>query len=89
MVSINFLYCRSLRPTAWIASDEMRATLSLALNDDNRVVNLTQSPMLSDSMMLTWECSVGNLFKSACKMAGGLHKIASEVCATSQGSVGW
>ena len=89
MVSINFLFCRSLRPAAWIVSGEMRATLSLAPNDENRVVNLTQSFMLSDSMMFTWECSVGNPFKSACKIAGGLRKIASEVCATSQGSVGW
>ena len=51
MVSINFLYCRNLCPAAWIASGEMSATLSLALNDDNRVVDLTQSSMSSDSMM--------------------------------------
>ena len=74
MVSIKFLYCRSLCPATWIASGEMSATLSLAPNDDNRVVDLTQSSMLSDSMMSTWEGSVGNPFRSACKMAGGLRK---------------
>ena len=77
-MSINFLYCRSLCPTDRIASGEMSATLSLALNDDNRVVDLTQSSMSSDSMMSTWEGSVGNPFRSACKMAGGLHETASE-----------
>ena len=78
MVSINFLYCRSLRPAAWIASGEMSATLSLAPNDDNRVVDLTQSSMSSDSMMSTWEGLVGNPFRSAFKMASGLRKTASE-----------
>ena len=78
MVSINFLYCRSLRPAARIASGEMSATLSLAQNDDNRVVDLNQSSMLSDSMMSTWEGSVANPFKSACKMDSGWHEIASE-----------
>ena len=79
MVSINFLYCRSLCPAARIVSGEMSATLLLAPNDDNRVVDLTQSSMLSDSMMSNWEGSVGNPFRSACKMAS----------ATSQCSVGW
>ena len=78
MVSINFLYCRSLCPAAWIASGEMSATLSLAPNDDNRVVNLTPSSMSSDSMMSNWEGSVGNPFRSACKMGGGLQETASE-----------
>ena len=45
---------------------------------DNRVVDLTQSSMSSDSMMSNWEGSVGNPFRSACKMAGGLHETASE-----------
>ena len=53
IVSINFLYCRSLCPAARIASGEMSATLSLASNDDNRVVDLTQSSMSSDSKMST------------------------------------
>ena len=34
--------------------------------------------MTSDSMMSTWESSVGNPFKSACKMAGGLRETALE-----------
>ena len=58
MVSINFLYCRNLCPAARIASGEMSTTLSLAPNDDNRVVDLTQSSMSSDSMMSNWEGSV-------------------------------
>ena len=78
MVSINFLYCRSLCPASRIASGEMSPTLSLALNDDHKVIDLTQSSMSSDSMMSTWEGSVGNPFKSACKTAGGLCKTASE-----------
>ena len=78
MVSINFLYCRSLHPAARIASGEMSATLSLAPNDDNRVVDFTQSSMPSDSMMFTWEGLVGNPFRSAFKMAGGLRKTPSE-----------
>ena len=78
MVSINFLYCRSLCPAARIASGEMSATLSLAPNDDNRVVDLTQSSMSSGSMMSNWEGSVGNPFRSACKMAGGLRETAPE-----------
>ena len=78
MVSINFLYFRSPHPAARIASGEMSATLSLAPNDDYRVVDLTQSSMSSDSMMFTWEGSVGNLFRSACKMAGGLRETTSE-----------
>ena len=77
MVSINFLYRRSLCPAARIASGEMRATLSLALND-NTVVDLTQSSMWSDSMMSNWEGSVGKPFRSACKMVGGLRETASE-----------
>ena len=78
MVSINFLYCRSLCPAARIASGEMSATLSLAPNDDNRVVDLTQLSMSSDSMMSNWEGSVGNPFRSARKMTGGLRETASE-----------
>ena len=72
------LHCRSLCPAARIASGEISAILSLALNDDNRVVDFTQSSMSSDSMMSTWEGSVGNPFRSACKMAGGLRETASE-----------
>ena len=78
MMSVNFLYCRSLRPAARIVSGEMSATLLLAPNDDNRVVDLTQLSMSSGTMMSTWEGSVGNPFRSACKMAGGLRKTASE-----------
>ena len=78
MVSINFLYCRSLHPAAQIASGEMSATLSLAPNYDNRIDDLTQSSMSWDSMMSKWEGSVRNPFRSACKMAGGLRETASE-----------
>ena len=73
-----FFVLQSLCPAARIASGEMSATLSLALSDDYRVVDLTQSSMSSDSMMSTWEGSVGNPFRRACKMAGGLHETASE-----------
>ena len=78
MVSINFLYCRSLCPATQIASGEMSTTLSLALNDDNRGVDLTQLSMSSNSMMSTWEGAVRNSFRSACKMAGGLRETTSE-----------
>ena len=78
MVSINFLYCRLLCQAARIASGEMSATLSLAPNDDNRVVDWTKSSMSSDSMMSNWEGSVGNPFRSTSKMAGGLRETASE-----------
>ena len=87
MVSINFLYCRSLCPAARIASGEMSATLSLAPNDDNRVGDLTQLSMSSDSIMPIWEGSVRNPFRSASKM--GCAKQHRRLCATSQSSVGW
>ena len=89
MVFINFLYCRSLHPAVRIASGEMSSTLLLAPNDDNRVVDLTQLSMSSDSMISNWEGSVGNPFRSACKMAVGCEKQHRRPCATSQGSVGW
>ena len=72
------LYCGSLCPAARIMSAEVSSMLLLAPIVANRVVNLTQLSTSSDSMMSNWEGSAGNIFRSACKMAAGLWKPASE-----------
>ena len=51
IVSINLLYCGSLRPATCIMSGEMSTILSLALNVASGVVDLTQLSMSSESMI--------------------------------------
>ena len=64
IVSINLLFCGSLRPAARIMSGEMNTMLSLVPNVASRVVDLTQLSMSSDSMMSDREGSAGNTSRS-------------------------